>query len=210
MSSDIQYNSEVDNETDIELDTHIENEKEEQHGPEEEHESETKPLTYCNSPDAIVVNNIHEIVKERLFTSGINIIDSSSSLDSSSNSLQTPLFKIVGIIMECIEEQNITLEYIPFKLTGTQKKELTISTLKLFIQHIQVSTETKNYYTALIDAGVVDNVITVIVDASKGKFNINTIKPSTVIAIINTMKIWFSKCVTCISSRNKDAKNESK
>jgi hypothetical protein len=76
---------------------------------------------------------------------------------------------IVKIVMEIVE---IT------ELKGTEQKEFCIKLLKkLFIEFTE--NETEDILLTLIDNGMIGNMIDLIVDASKGKLNINKLVDTT-------------------------------
>lgn len=86
---------------------------------------------------------------------------------------------IIKIVMEIVE---IT------ELKGTEQKEFSIRLLKkLFIEFTE--NETEDILLALIENGMIGNMIDLIVDTSKGKLNINKVIDTTA----GCCKFWIPK-----------------
>ena len=94
-------------------------------------------------------------VQDMMKTKGIEINDQSS------------LVKIMRIAMECVEL--IRDE----RLKGTQKKNLVLKVTRFLVEKSTIPHQKKEFLRSLIEGGTLETTIDLIIDASKGKFELN-------------------------------------
>lgn len=100
-----------------------------------------------------------DLVKELMIITIDNLVKDQLQLDSKAD-----LVPILRIIMEAIEEKN---------LTGPQQKELAILVLKTVVDKSELEIEQKKAVLDLVNSGIIENTIQLVSDASKGNLRIN-------------------------------------
>lgn len=99
----------------------------------------------------IVLNKVQDFLK----TKGIEIVS------------EETLMKALPLVIECVES---------FKnkgITGSEKKNLAIRVLLFIVNASKIDDSKKQVLQNLVDGGTLDTTIDIIIDASKGKFELN-------------------------------------
>ena len=105
------------------------------------------------------VNSNAELLKELSILTAETLIKEKLNLDSKSD-----IVPVLRIVMEVIEER---------ELKGEQQKHLAKMILQKVIIDSSMTTEQKELSLDLVNNGLIDNTITLISDATKGKIKIN-------------------------------------
>lgn len=99
----------------------------------------------------IILAKAHQFLEEK----GIKIVS------------EQTLMQALPIVIECVETVKDD------DITGKDKKELAIRILKFILDKTSVSGGKKTVLLDLINGGALDITIDIIIDASKGKFELN-------------------------------------
>ena len=93
----------------------------------------------------------------------------------------------------------VTMEFVEKHkdLKGVEKKKLVINTLKDIINESDLDNEKKVYSLSMLESGLIDNMIDLVVDAASGKIEINMED-----AIYGGSKCLAANCVACIKSKS--------
>lgn len=97
-----------------------------------------------------LVDTTYNLVKERL--GDINVGSST-------------LLTILRVVMEVVEGSEIT---------GSERKQLAITLIKKLVEAAGLGAEELALCTSMIDGGIIANTIDLIIDASRGRLEINT------------------------------------
>jgi hypothetical protein len=93
----------------------------------------------------------------------------------------------------------VTMEYVEKhkNLKGVEKKQLVIKTLKDIINESDLDEEKKLYGLTMLESGLIDNMIDLVVDAASGKLEINMED-----VVYGGSKCIAANCVACIKTQN--------
>jgi hypothetical protein len=93
----------------------------------------------------------------------------------------------------------ITMEFVEKQKTlkGIEKKNMVICVIKDIVKDANLSDEQKIYCNTMIESGLVDNMIDLVVDAASGKIEINMED-----AIYGGTKCLAANCIACIKTKN--------
>ncbi len=93
----------------------------------------------------------------------------------------------------------VTMEFVEKHkdLKGVEKKKLVINTLKDIINESDLDNEKKVYSLSMLESGLIDSMIDLVVDAASGKIEINMED-----AIYGGSKCLAANCVACIKSKS--------
>tara|TARA_Y100001978_G_C23577679_1_gene377347 strand:+ start:344 stop:706 length:363 start_codon:yes stop_codon:yes gene_type:complete len=89
----------------------------------------------------------------------------------------------------------VTMEFVEKykQLKGVEKKNLVISVVKDIIHHSDLDEDKKTYGLVMLDSGIFENMIDLVVDAASGKLEINMED-----AIYGGSKCLAANCIACI------------
>lgn len=115
------------------------------------------------------------------------ILESISNRIKKSTISPSTITKLIRFVME--EMENSTIK-------GEERKNIAIKIIReLISDNDEISEETKNLCLQLIDNGVIENTIELIIQATRGNLNINTVK--------NVSKGCLINCLTaCLVKKN--------
>jgi len=99
----------------------------------------------------IVLRQVQDMMKAK----GVEINDQSS------------LVKIMRIAMECVELVRDE------RVKGSDKKNIVIKVVRFLVEESKIDEEKKQFLRSMIEGGTLETTIDLIVDASKGQFELN-------------------------------------
>ena len=93
----------------------------------------------------------------------------------------------------------ITMEFVEKQKTlkGVEKKNMVIGVIKDIVKDANLSEEQKIYCNTMIESGLIDNMIDLVVDAASGKVEINMED-----AVYGGTKCLAANCIACIKTKS--------